>query len=147
MKDFQRLIGEWHGEGVMPIDPPMKIFVEATVESLGEFIVFRSAGEPADVPDSVSIIGGAPDGDPQPMHYFDSRGVKRLFLTTLEGSTWKVWRAPGEDWNGPDGPGFNQRFIGEISSDGNTIEGRWERGMGGAGDEWELDFPLTYVRK
>ena len=147
MKDFQRLIGEWHCEGVMPIDPPMKIFVEATVESLGEFIVFRSAGEPADVPDSVSIIGGAPGGDPQPMHYFDSRGVKRLFLTTLEGSTWKVWRAPGEDWNGPDGPGFNQRFIGEISSDGNTIEGRWERGMGGAGDEWELDFPLTYVRK
>jgi hypothetical protein len=33
------------------------------------------------VPDSVSIIGGAPDGEPQPMHYFDSRGVKRLFST------------------------------------------------------------------
>ena len=147
MKDFHRLIGEWHGEGVMPIDPPMTISVEATVESLGKFIVFRSVGKPADVPDSVSIIGGAPDGDPQPMHYFDSRGVKRLFLTALEGSTWKIWRAPGEDWNGPDGPGFNQRFIGEISSDGNTIVGRWERGMGDAGDQWELDFPLTYVRK
>ena len=64
-KNFEPLIGEWHGEGVMPIDPPMKIAVEATVERLGEFFVLRSKGRPADVPDSVSIIGGAPDGDPQ----------------------------------------------------------------------------------
>jgi hypothetical protein len=80
------------------------------------------------------------------MHYFDSRGVKRLFMTTLEGSTWKIWRAPGEDWNGPDGPGFNQRFIGEILSDGKKIAGRWERGTGDAGDKWEIDFPLNYVK-
>ena len=119
MKEFEPLIGEWHGEGEMPIEPPMKISVEATIERLGEFIVFRSVGEPADVPDSISIIGGAPEGEPQPMHYFDARGVERLYLTTLEGSTWTIWRAPGEDWNGPHGPGFNQRFIGEISADGN----------------------------
>jgi hypothetical protein len=125
----------------------MKISVKATVERLGQFMVFRSVGEPADVPDSVSIIGGAPCGEPQPMLYFDERGVKRLFMMTLEGATWKIWRAPGEDWNGPDGPGFNQRFIGEISADGKTIHGRWERGMGAAGDEWEIDFPLDYVRK
>jgi hypothetical protein len=147
MREFEPLIGRWHGEGTMPIDPPMKISVEAAVEWLGEFVVFRSVSEPADVPDSISVIGGAPGGEPQPMHYFDSRGVKRLFLMTLEGSTWKIWRAPGEDWNGPDGPGFNQRFMGEISSDCNTIEGRWERGMGDGGDQWELDFPLTYLRK
>jgi len=59
---------------------------------------------------------------------------------------WRIWRAPGEDWNGPDGPGFNQRFIGEISADGTTIVGRWERGMGDAGDAWEIDFPITYAR-
>jgi hypothetical protein len=147
MKDFEQLIGEWHGEGEIPIEPPMKISVEAKVERLGEFIVFRSMGEPAEVPDSVSIIGGAPDGEPQPMHYFDARGVERLFLMALVGSTWKIWRAPGEDWNGAHGPGFNQRFIGEISVDRNTIAGRWERGMGDAGDEWEIDFPLTYFRK
>jgi hypothetical protein len=99
------------------------------------------------MPASVAIIGGAPDGEPQPMHYFDARGVKRLFMMALEGSTWKIWRAPGEDWNGPDGPGFNQRFNGEISPDGKKIEGRWERGMGDAGDEWEIDFPINYFRK
>ena len=147
MKDFELLLGEWHGKGAIPIEPPMTISVHATIERLGEFIVFRSAGEPADVPDSISIVGGAPDGEPQPMHYFDSRGVQRRFLMTLEGSTWAIWRAPGEDWNGADGPGFNQRFIGEISADGRTIEGRWERGTGDSGDAWELDFPLTYVRR
>ena len=146
MRDFESLIGEWRGEGEIPIEPPMKISVKAIVERLGAFIVFRSVREVGEVPDSVSIIGGAPDGEPQPMHYFDERGVKRSYLTTLGGSSWKIWLAPGEDWNGPDGPGFNQRFIGEFSADGRTIEGRWERGLGDAGDRWETDFALRYVR-
>jgi hypothetical protein len=146
MKDFELLIGEWRGEGEIPIEPPMHISVKATVERLGAFTVFRSVGEVGEVPDSVSIIGGAPDGQPQPMHYFDERGVERSYLTVLDGSTWKIWLAPGEDWNGPDGPGFNQRFIGEISADGRMIKGRWERGLGDAGDQWEIDFPLEYVR-
>jgi hypothetical protein len=146
MKEFEPLIGEWHGDGEFP-DPPMRMSVEATIERFGEFLVFRSDGEPAEMPDTLSIIGGAAPGEPQPMYYFDSRGVKRLFLTTVEGSTWRIWRAPGEDWKGPDGPGFNQRFIGEISADGRRIEARWERGTGDAGDRWELDFPMTYVRK
>jgi hypothetical protein len=146
MRDFEPLIGEWHGEGEFP-DPPMKMSSETTIERLGEFVVIRSEDEPADFPDSISIVGGAPAGEPQPMHYFDSRGVQRTFVMALDGSTWRIWRAPGEDWNGPDGPGFNQRFIGEISADGKSIKGRWERGMGDAGDEWELDFPFDYVRK
>jgi hypothetical protein len=147
MHDFEPLIGEWHGEGEIPIEPPMTISVDATVERMGEFVVFRSKGHPADVPDNVSIIGGAPDGEPQPMHYFDARGIERLYMTVLEGTTWKIWWAPGEDWSGPNGPGFNQRFIGEISADGKTIEGRWERGMGDAGNEWETDFPINSFRK
>jgi hypothetical protein len=146
MKNFEPLIGTWHGEGEIPIEPPMRIVVEERIARLGELIVLTSVGEPAEMPDSIAIVGGAPDGQPQPMHYFDSRGVKRLFLTVLDGATWKIWRAPGEDWNGPHGPGFNQRFIGEIASDRNAIEGRWERGLGDRGDQWELDFPIRYVR-
>jgi hypothetical protein len=146
MKDFEPLIGKWYGEGELPIEPPLKLSEEVTIERLGEFIVFSTLGEPAELPDSIAIIGGGPAGEPQPMHYFDARGVKRMFVMAIEGSTWTIWRAPGEDWHGADGPGFNQRFIGEISSDGATIDGRWERGMGDAGDDWEIDFPMTYVR-
>jgi hypothetical protein len=143
---FEPLIGEWQAEGQLPLDPPMRISGQATIERLGAFIIFRAMAEHSEVPDSLSIIGGAPDGEPRPMHYFDARGVQRLYLTAIEGSTWKIWRAPDEDWNGAQGPGFNQRFIGEISADGMTIEGRWERGIGDAGDAWEIDFPITYHR-
>ena len=50
----------------------MHLTSDAKVERLGEYIVFSSVGEPAEVPDTLSIIGGAPEGEPQPMHYFDS---------------------------------------------------------------------------
>jgi hypothetical protein len=143
---FEVLIGTWHGEGQIPVDPPMTVSAKVTVDRLGEFVVMRTVGEPAEMPDTLSVIGGGSAGEPRPMHYFDSRGVKRLFMTTVDGTTWRIWRAPGEDWKGPDGPGFNQRFIGEISADGDRIDGRWERGLGDAGDRWELDFPIDYVR-
>src|SRR6476660_4932109 len=145
MGQFDRLIGQWHGVGDF-LDPPMHLVSDASFERMGEFLLFRSRGQPAAAPDTLSIIGGAAGGEPQPMHYFDSRGVQRLFLTAVEGSTWRIWRAPGEDWDGPDGPGFNQRWIAEISADGQTIDGRWERGLGPNGDRWELDFPMIYVR-
>jgi hypothetical protein len=146
--DFEWLIGDWHGNGEIatPPEPPMKLSQRVRVRRLGAFLVMRTVGKPAELPDSIAIIGGAADGEPQPMHYFDSRGVKRLFLTALEGSTWKIWRAPGEDWNDANGPGFDQRFFGKVSADGETIDGRWERGLGDAGDDWELDFPITYRR-
>jgi hypothetical protein len=147
MKEFEPLIGEWHGRGEIPAEPPMKVTVEARIERLGKFIVIRSLGEPAEMPDTIAIIGGALDGQPQPMHYFDDRGVKRLYMTAVKGSTWRIWRAPEEDWNGPNGPGFDQRFIGEIAADGKTIEARWERGVGSSGDTWELDFGISYDRK
>jgi len=146
MHQFEALIGEWRAAGEIPIKPPITVTGTARLVHLGEFVVFTSQGEGGEVPDSISIIGGAPEGAPQPMHYFDSRGVKRMYLTSVDGSTWSIWRAPGEDWNGPDGPGFNQRFIGKISADGQSIHARWERGLGEAGDEWEIDFPINYSR-
>src|SRR2546423_9715555 len=146
MKEFDRLIGEGRVNAEVPTEPPTMVVGKSTIERLGAFIVYRSTSTPP-VPDNISVIGGAHAGEPQPMHYFDSRGVKRLLLTAVERSTWKMWRAPGEDWNGPDGPGFNQRFFGEISADGNTIRGPWEPGLGPAGDRRGIDLPVTYSRK
>ena len=146
MDVFDRLIGHWLGRREVPAEPPIPLTVDTTIERLGDFIVIRSVGEPAEVPDTLSVVGGAPRRRTTAHALLRLAGVKRRFLTTLDGSTWTIWRAPGEDWNGPDGPGFNQRFIGEISPDGDTIDGRWERGLGDAGDEWEIDFPITYRR-
>ena len=146
MHAFARLIGAWHGEGDMDGDPPMHLAADTTIEPLGPFLIFRSeAAEPPELPSTVAIIGGAAEGEPQPMAYFDSRGVRRRYLTTVEGSTWRIWFDPAYDWRGSDGPGFDQRFIGEIGADGSTIDARWERKPPGAAD-WELDFPMRYVR-
>ena len=35
MNQFESLIGEWHGEGEIPIEPPMKISVEVKIERMG----------------------------------------------------------------------------------------------------------------
>ena len=145
MQEFERLIGAWHGEGDFPGDPPLHMSADATIERLGAFLVFRVEAEPKELPGSISVIGGGQDGEPQPMHYFDSRGVRRSYLTTVEGSTWRIWFAPDYDWQGPDGPGFDQRWVAELSADGGSIDGRWERKPPGATD-WELDFPMRYVR-
>ena len=77
MEDFEPLIGAWHGEGEIEngTEPPVKLSEEVTIERLGAWIVFRTVGEPAELPDSIAIIGGASQREPQPMHYFDSRGV------------------------------------------------------------------------
>src|ERR1700736_5911391 len=66
MTEFEPLIGEWHGEGEVPMEPPMKISVEEKIERLGKFIVISSVGEPAEGPDSVSISGGPPPGGGPP---------------------------------------------------------------------------------
>ena len=54
MKDFELLIGAWHGDGEVPAQPPMKVASDATIERLGEFIVFRSVGHPAEMPDTIT---------------------------------------------------------------------------------------------
>ena len=74
------------------------------------------------------------------MHYFDSRGIARVYAMSLEDGVWTLWReAP--DFSSLD---FAQRFTGTFSDDGTTIVGRWETAHDGA--TWEHDFDLTYVR-
>jgi len=85
------------------------------------------------------IISVEPDGYLQ--HYFDSRGVVRLYRMTLENGTWTLLRTE-PDFTPLE---FSQRFVGAISADGNRIEGRWETSHD-QGQNWELDFPVSYTR-
>ena len=147
IETFEPLIGEWHGEGEIPIDPPMRVSAEVTIERLGEFIVIRTVGEPAEMPDTLSIIGGAPEGEPQPMHYFDSRGVKRLFMTALDGVDLEDLARARRGLERPRRPGLqpalHRRDLGRRQHDRRPLGAR----PGEAGDQWELDFPIDYVRK
>ena len=69
------------------------------------------------------------------MHYFDSRGVSRVYGLGADQDVWRFWR----DW-----PGFSQRYVGTISADGNTITSQGE--LSRDGSTWEPDLRITYRR-
>jgi hypothetical protein len=84
---------------------------------------------------TTAVIGLDDAGDEFTMLYADGRNVHRVYRMTLADREWRVWR---------EAPGFNQRFIGTISADGDTIDGQWE--MSEDGSTWNVDFELTYTR-
>lgn len=137
LKNLDRLVGEWHTEISMPIDPPIVTRGRTVVEWLdaGPFIVLRGSVEHPDFPTSTAIVGGDDSTETYSMLYSDSRGVTRIYEMSLSDEVWKLWR---------DTPGFPQRFTGTLSDDGNTITGSWERSSDGT--NWELDFHLTYTK-
>jgi hypothetical protein len=102
----------------------------------GQFLVERS--EVPGAPDGIAIVGVDRDGQAYTQHYYDSRGVARLYAMTFDGRVWTLLRG-SPDFTPLD---FWQRFTGELSADGATISGRWESSPDGA--TWAHDFDLTY---
>jgi hypothetical protein len=100
------------------------------------FLIQRFVAEHPAAPNGIAIIGAAPEPETFIQHYYDSRGVTRLYQMTLGGNVWKLWR---------EAPGFWQRYTGTISSDGTTITGSWEGSPDG--QEWKHDFGLTYTKR
>lgn len=140
-RDLERFIGEWEVVFQLPGRPPA--VGRTTFEwLLGRRFVLQQAG--ADHPDAPSaymiITADHRRNDGYLQHYFDSRGVVRLYEMDVDGSEWILTRVT-PDFSPLD---FAQRFIGRFGDDGDTIEGRWETSADGR--EWELDFPMTYRR-
>ena len=107
----------------------------------GRFLLQRSEVDHPEAPDGHMIVALDADGHGLTQHYFDSRGVVRLYAMTFDDGVWTLTREQ------PDFTPlhFAQRFHGEFSADGNTIDGRWEISHDG-GAAWELDFGLTFRR-
>jgi hypothetical protein len=132
---WQRFVGRWEIEGAHPLLPGETIRGASTFEWLdGErFVIFRSHYDHPRIPDAVTIIG-VTDGQPS-MHYFDQRGVHRVYATSLDQSTWRYWRdAPAPD--------LSQRFTGTFSGDGTIITLVGQLSHDGA--TWHDDLGLTY---
>jgi hypothetical protein len=137
------LIGEWRLLAAMGEGQPADIGARATFEWLeGErFLVERWQVPVPEAPDGIAIIGPDPGGEGGYLqHYFDSRGVARVYRMSLEDGVWRLWRDE-PDLSPLD---FSQRFTGTFSDDGRTIAGRWEICHDGV--TWEHDFDLTYLR-
>jgi hypothetical protein len=100
------------------------------------FLIQRWEVPILEAPDGIAIIGADPDHERGYLqHYFDSRGVERLYRMTFEDGTWRLWR---------DGPDFAQRYAGTVSDDGRTIDGAWE--INEDGETWRRDFGIVYTR-
>lgn len=134
-------VGEWAVEATFPGEqppeaPPARVRFEWALG--GQFLLQRTEVSVPEVPDSLSIVGVDAGTGGYTQHYFDSRGVARLYAMSLEGGVWTLTR------ESPDFTPlhFRQRFVGTFGADGNTITGAWERTDDDAG--WEHDFRLTY---
>jgi len=143
LERLDTLVGVWSleadfpGESPMPLEGAHSVF-EWTLDR--QFLVERSEVPTAEAPDSLSIVAFDPENETYTQHYFDSRGVVRLYAMSFHDGVWKLWR-DSADFSPLN---FSQRFTGTLSDDGDTIRGTWE--IAHDGSTWEHDFNLTYRR-
>ena len=105
------------------------------------FLIERWEVPVEEAPDGLAVIGADPEHEGGYLqHYFDSRGVARVYRMGFQDGVWTLQREE-PDFSPLD---FAQRFTGRFSEDGQTIAGRWEIAPDGA--TWEHDFDLTYAR-
>lgn len=132
---FDSLVGEWRLEATHPASPSTVVHGQMTYEWLeGErFLVQRSSNDHPDFPDSISVIGVADEN--LTAHYFDSRGVFRVYRVAMEGDTLRMWR---------DAPGFSQRLEAKLSDDGATLAGVWQ--LSRDDETWADDLAITFAR-
>src|SRR5580658_3540606 len=105
-----------------------------------QFLLQRTEVPVPGVPSSLTIVSVNPETGAYTQHYYDSRGVVRLYAMSLADGVWTLTRE-SPDFTPLD---FRQRFTGTFSNDGNVISGAWEKRFNGVG--WEHDFALTYRR-
>lgn len=148
---LNRLVGTWSTEATHPAMPGVVVHGSVVVEWLeGErFLLHRARTDHPDFPDALLVIGFTerdridktasvePTSDkPQlSVHYFDSRGVFRLFGVSIDQEALRLWR---------DAPGFSQRFTGTFAGS-DTIVGRWQ--MSPDNIHWNDDLQITYRRQ
>src|SRR5436190_4197858 len=137
MSELRPFVGRWE----LAVDIPGAEDTRGQVvfEWLGALLVVRSEVPDSDVPDSICVI--APDdGSGYLQHYFDSRGVVRLYEMSLEDDVWTLLRTK---------PDFSplachQRYVGRFNDDATMIDGEWQSSQDG--HDWQRDFGLVYRR-
>ena len=87
-----------------------------------------------DFPNSISVVGVV--DDELTAHYFDSRGVFRVYRLVMEGDTLRMWR---------DHPGFSQRLEARLSDHGTTLAGVWQ--LSRDNETWDDDLAITFTRQ
>ena len=139
---LEPLVGEWSVEAIAPWAPPSDLRGRTVFEWMtgGNFLVQRWEVPIDEAPDGLAVIGVDPENSGGYLqHYFDSRGVARVYAMSFD-DVWTLSRTAA-DFSPLD---FAQRFTGTLSDDGRAIRCRWELAYDGS--TWEHDFDLVYTR-
>ena len=142
----RRLVGEWTTEATHPAFPGTTVSGTAAVQWLeGErFLMFRSHNDHPDFPDSISIIG---ETEGLQWHYFDSRGVHRIYEIRVTEDAWEIVRNVARSDApeiGREAPPFSQRLTVTFEDDDNTMQGRSKISFDD--ETWQDDLQITYRR-
>ena len=92
---WQRLVGTWATEATHPGLPGIVVTGQATFEWLEDqrFLIQRSHYDHPAIPDALAVTGII-DGMPC-MHYFDPRGVHRVFAVDITADTSRILERRG----------------------------------------------------
>jgi hypothetical protein len=119
LEALEPLVGEWSMAVAFEDMPPADAGARVSFERLPgrRFLIERWEAPVPEAPDGIAINGADPESEGKYLqHYFDSRGVARVYRMSFDAGVWKVWR---------DEPDFSR------CHDRRT---------------WEHDFDLTYTR-
>jgi hypothetical protein len=142
LEALEPFIGEWSLAADFPNAPPSDLRGRTVFQWMpGERFLVQRWEVPSPVaPDGIAIIGYDEGRGSLLQHYFDSRGVARIYEMRFADGVWELSRT-APDFTPLD---FSQRFEGQFGDDGRTIAGHWE--TSNDGKTWELDFHLTYTK-
>jgi hypothetical protein len=134
IEQLKPLVGTWEVETSLGAARASTTF-EWTLG--GAFLLQRAQVDLPEAPDALCVIAPDEQTGAFRQHYFDSRGVVRLYAMTFDGRTWTLRR------EAPDFTplSFAQRFSAEVTAD--RMAGAWETRSDGA---WEKDFDMVYTR-
>jgi hypothetical protein len=135
LQAFDVLIGAWDTVATHPmVDAAVPGTVTYEWLEGGQFVVQRSHNDHELFPDAICVIGAPEDGDGLVMEYFDSRGVRRTYGTSLEDGVLRMWRSAS---------GFDQRAEAKVEDDGFEMVTQVAEQPG----EWRDDLKAVYRRR
>jgi hypothetical protein len=140
VESLEPFVGEWSVE--VSLSAPAGVEARTVFEWMDgkRFLVQRWEVSLPEAPDGLAVIGFDEDTQLYLQHYFDSRGVARLYEMSFADGVWKLWRSTADFTP----LNFSQRFTGSFGDEGQTIAGRWE--IAHDGTTWEHDFDISYTK-
>jgi len=135
LEPFEALIGRWDTEATHPLVDAV-VPGSVTYEWLegGRFLIERSPHDHELFPDSIRVIGAPESGEALVVEYFDSRGVRRTYYTSLEDGVLRIWGGS---------PGFEQRMSATLAPEG--FEALYQ--LAETPGEWRDDLKVIYRRR